>query len=110
MALPRSRLLGEGSTSVLGLVLNRTSRLPTLQQPRWDQPDLAMRRKVEPVDVLGDRDRGRDLEVVDPAPRAFFADKFGLEQRVERLGHGVVRQSPLLPTEATASASARRSA
>ena len=41
---------------------------------------------VEPVDVLGDG----DLEVVDALPGALVADQLGLEQRVERLGEGVV--------------------
>src|SRR5665809_116784 len=41
---------------------------------------------VRPVDDLGDG----DLEVVDALPRATVADQFGLEERVERLGEGVV--------------------
>jgi hypothetical protein len=72
---------------------------------RWDQADLAVQPSVvEPVDVLG----GGDLQVVDALPGALVADQLGLEQRVERLGQSVVIASPVLPTEATASASARR--
>ena len=53
----------------------------------WDQADLAVQAPVvEPVDVLGDG----DLEVVDVLPGALVADQLGLEQRVERLGQGVV--------------------
>ncbi len=63
-------------TVVLGLELHRR-----------DGADLAVQASVvEPVDVLGDR----DLEVVDVLPRALVADQLSLEQRVERLGEGVV--------------------
>ena len=52
-----------------------------------DHADLAMEPSVvEPVDVF----RGRDLELVDARPRAEVAHQFGLEQRVEGLGQGVV--------------------
>src|SRR5664280_2694986 len=74
--LPRSRVLSGCGAVVLGLELNGR-----------DKADLAVKAAViEPVDVLGDR----DLQVVDGAPRAFVTDEFGLEQAVERLGHGVV--------------------
>src|SRR5664280_24982 len=74
--LPRSRVLSGCGVVVLGLELNGR-----------DKADLAVKAAViEPVDVLGDR----DLQVVDGPPRAFVADEFGLEQAVERLGHGVV--------------------
>src|SRR5664280_980066 len=70
-----------------------SSRLDGLHQTRYstlngrDKADLAVKTAViEPVDVLGDR----DLQVVDGAPRALVAYQFGLEQAVERLGHGVV--------------------
>jgi len=54
---------------------------------RWDQSDLAVQAPVvEPVDVFGDG----DLQVVDVLPRALVADQLGLEQRVERLGQGIV--------------------
>nr|WP_234401609.1 hypothetical protein [Thermobifida halotolerans] len=53
----------------------------------WDQSDLAVQAAVvEPVDVLGDR----EFKVVDVLPRAAVADRLGLEQRVERLGQGIV--------------------
>jgi hypothetical protein len=48
---------------------------------------------VVPVDVLGHG----DLEVVDVLPWPLVADKFGLEQRVERLGEGVVIRIALGP-------------
>lgn len=52
-----------------------------------DMAYLAMETSVvEPVDVL----RHGGFEVVDVPPWALVADKFGLEQRVERLGEGVV--------------------
>jgi len=71
----------------------------------WYQADLAVQAPVvEPVDVLGDG----DLQVVDVLPRALVADQFGLEQRVERLGQGIVVALSVDPTEATAPASARR--
>src|SRR5664280_301785 len=74
--LPRSRVLSGCGVVVLGLELNGR-----------DKADLAVKAAViEPVDVLGDR----DLQVVDGPPRALVADEFGLEQAVERLGHGVV--------------------
>jgi hypothetical protein len=43
---------------------------------------------VEPVDVLGDG----DLDIVDrpPGTASRVADEFALEQRVVRLGQGVV--------------------
>ena len=54
---------------------------------RWDQADLAVQASVvEPVDVLGDG----DLEVVDVLPRSLVPDQFGLEQRIEGLGQGMV--------------------
>ena len=62
-----------------------------------DEPDLAVKAPVvEPVDVLGDG----DLHVDDRLPAALgphhrVADAFGLEQRVQRLGHGVVVAVPL---------------
>jgi hypothetical protein len=53
----------------------------------WDEPELAVQAPVVvPVDVLGHG----DLEVFDTPPRAFVPHEFGLEQRVERLGHRVV--------------------
>ena len=67
---------GEGVASVGGLVLDGR-----------DETDLPVEpAEVEPVDVLG----YRDLKVVDALPRSAVADQFGLEQAVERLGHGVV--------------------
>ncbi len=51
-----------------------------------DDPDLAVEpAEVEPVDVPGDG----DLEVVDVFSGSAVANQFGLEQRVERLAHGV---------------------
>jgi hypothetical protein len=58
-----------------------------LELRRRDQSDLAVQSSVvEPVDVFGDG----DLEVVDVPPRALVPAEFGLEQRVEGLGQGVV--------------------
>jgi hypothetical protein len=72
---------------------------------RRDKSDLAVQPSVvEPVDVP----RDRDLQVVDVLPRAAVADEFGPEQRVERLGQRISYESPVLPTEAMALASARR--
>ena len=52
-----------------------------------DMADLAVETPVvEPIYVLSHG----DLEVVDVPPWALVADKFGLEQRVERLGEGIV--------------------
>lgn len=52
-----------------------------------DHADLAVQSPVvEPVDVFC----GRDLEVVDVFPGPAVADQFGLEQRVEGLGQGIV--------------------
>src|SRR5690625_640099 len=52
-----------------------------------DHADLAVEPSViEPVDVL----RGRDLEVVDVLPGPAVADQFGLVERVECLGQGIV--------------------
>jgi hypothetical protein len=77
-----------------------------LELGRWDLTQLAMQPAlVEPVDVFGDR----DLDVVDAMPRAFVADQLGFEQTVIRLGEGVIVRIAPDPTEATASASARRS-
>jgi hypothetical protein len=60
----------------------------------WDVADLAVETPVVvPVDVLGHG----DLEVVDVLPWPLVADKFGLEQRVERLGEGVVIRIALGP-------------
>ena len=59
----------------------------TFELGRWDESNLAVQASVvEPVDVL----RGGDLEVVDVSPGSAVADEFGLEQRVERLGQGIV--------------------
>src|SRR5664280_439096 len=74
--LPLSTLLRGCGVVVLGLELNGRDKADLPVQPAV----------IEPVDVLGDR----DLQVVDGPPRAFVADEFGLEQAVERLGHGVV--------------------
>jgi len=41
---------------------------------------------IEPIDVLGHR----NFEVVDRSPRTLVADQLCFEQRVERLGEGVV--------------------
>ncbi len=52
-----------------------------------DEADLAVQAaEVEPVDVLGDG----DLQLVDVLPKSAVADELGLEQAVERLGHGIV--------------------
>ena len=52
-----------------------------------DVADLAVETPVvEPIYVPGHG----DLELADVLPRPLIADKFGLEQRVERLGKGVV--------------------
>src|SRR5690606_16834839 len=57
-----------------------------------DEPGLAVKPSVVvPVDVFG----GSDFDVADVLPAALgphdrVADALGLEQRVERLGHGVV--------------------
>jgi hypothetical protein len=72
---------------------------------RWDVAGLAVETPVVvPVDVLGHG----DLEVVDVLPWPLVADKFGLEQRVERLGEGVVIRIAPGPDGGTASASSRR--
>ena len=61
---------------------------------RRDEPELAVQPAVVvPVDVLGHG----DLQVIDPVPRAFVADEFGLVQRVERLGHRVIVGIPDRP-------------
>ena len=53
----------------------------------WDESDLAVRAPVvEPVDVL----RDGELEVIDAAPRSSVTQQLGLEERVERLGEGVL--------------------
>ena len=59
---------------------------------------------VEPVDPLG----GGDLDGVDVLPGSLVTDELGLVQGVQRLGQSEAeRRSPLEPTEATASQSAR---
>ncbi len=74
--VPLSRLLGEVVGSVLRLELDR-----------GQEADLAVQAaEVEPVDVLGDC----DLQLVDVLPGSAVADELGLEQAVERLGHGIV--------------------
>jgi hypothetical protein len=53
----------------------------------WDQADLAVEASVvEPVDVFDDG----DLEVGDGFPWASVADHLAFEERVERLGKGIV--------------------
>jgi len=52
-----------------------------------DMADLAVKTPVvEPIYVLSHGDH----EVVDVPPWPLIADKFSLEQRVERLGEGIV--------------------
>ena len=68
--------------------------------------DLAVKTPVvEPVDVLG----VGDLGVVDAVPWAIFANQLCLEQRVRRRAMALSYESPFLPTEFTAQASASRS-
>ena len=68
---------------------------------RWAVVDLSVEpAMVEPIDVFGHG----DLELVDVRPRPLVPDEFGLEQRVERLGKGIVIRVAL----GTAAASSRR--
>jgi hypothetical protein len=60
---------------------------------------------VQPVDVFA----RRDPKTVDALPGSFGADQLGLEERVERLGEGVVVTVARGPDRATSSASARLS-
>lgn len=58
-----------------------------LELHRRDQPDLAVHTTmVEPVNVL----RDRDLQVLDGPEWPRVPDQLRLEQRVERLGEGIV--------------------
>jgi hypothetical protein len=68
----------------------------------WDQSQLAMETAVvEPGDVL----RHGEFEITDPLPGASIPYQFGLEQRVERLGHRLIIEIPTDPADATAAAS-----
>ena len=68
-------------------------------------PDGGVRANgARPVDPLG----GGDLDGVDVLPGSLVTDELGLVQGVQRLGQSEAeRRSPLEPTEATASQSAR---
>ena len=58
-----------------------------LNLDRWSVADLAVEPAVvEPVDVFG----RRDLEIVDAPPGPLAADQFAFEERIERLGEGIV--------------------
>ena len=59
---------------------------------------------VEPVDV----GECRILDVGEPVPGSLRVDQFPFVEPVEALNEGVVRQSPLDPTDATMSLSPRR--
>src|SRR5690349_2715966 len=53
----------------------------------WNEPELAVEAAVViPVDVLG----YGDLQIVEPLPGPFVTHEFGLEQRIERLGHRII--------------------
>jgi len=60
---------------------------------------------VEPVDPF----EGGELDGLEVAARSAPMDDLGLVEAVDRLGEGVVEESPTLPTEGTRPASIRRS-
>jgi hypothetical protein len=76
-----------GTDTSAGAKAGALTVVGVLELGGWGQSDLAVQASVaEPVDVLGIG----DLKIADALPRSAVADPFRLEQRVERLGQGVV--------------------